>query len=48
MRKQLLVGCESLAEARRLAPWAAIRRKVDGGYMAFESVADFKLWLRQS
>jgi len=25
-------------------PWAAIVVKVDGGYMGFESIADYKTW----
>lgn len=28
-------------------PWAAIVIKVEGGYMGFESVADYKTWKNQ-
>lgn len=31
----------------KLAPWAAKAIKVDGGYMVFESVEDWKIWSRQ-
>lgn len=35
------------AKARQLAPWAAKIVKVDGGYRAFESLADYETWKRQ-
>ena len=28
-------------------PWAAIIEKVDGGYMAWESVDDYRVWSNQ-
>ena len=34
-------------QARLLAPWAAKVAKVDGGYLAFESVADYQTWRKQ-
>lgn len=34
-------------EAVALAPWAAKIVKVDGGYMAFASLADYKTWQNQ-
>ncbi len=42
-------GCrgKSRAEALKIAPWAAITRKVEGGYMCFESVEDFRIWHNQ-
>ena len=29
------------------APWAAVICKVEGGYMAFESIADWRTWKNQ-
>lgn len=40
LRKEFLYGCKSRRQARKLAPWAADYVKVDGGYMAFESMTD--------
>lgn len=36
-----------LAGAADLAPWAAEIIEVEGGWMAFESVADAETWARQ-
>ena len=36
------ITAKSAAEARKIAPWAAKIVKVEGGYMAFESVADYR------
>lgn len=41
------VPAKSAAEARKLAPWAAKIVKVDGGYMAFESLTDYRTWQKQ-
>ena len=30
--------------AKRRAPWAAIIVKCQGGFIAFESMQDFKIW----
>lgn len=38
---------ESLTQAQKVAPWAAKIAKVTGGYMAFESLEDYKVWLKQ-
>jgi hypothetical protein len=35
-------------DAARLCPWAARIIEVDGGWMCFESVDDFKTWSRQT
>ena len=34
-------------QARKLAAWAAKVAKVGGGYLAFESVADYQTWRKQ-
>lgn len=47
MRREMLYDCRSARQARRIAPWAAIVRKVEGGYMAWESVADYDTWRGQ-
>lgn len=31
-----------------VAPWAAKISKVDGGYMTFESAADYETWRNQT
>jgi len=41
------ITAKSAAEARKIAPWAAKIVKVEGGYMAFESVADYRTWKGQ-
>lgn len=42
-----MIHAATAAQARKLAPWAAKVAKVDGGYMAFESVADYATWKAQ-
>lgn len=46
MRKQFIEAC-TLAAARKLAPWAAVIVNASGGYMAFESDADYQTWRSQ-
>lgn len=41
------ITAKSAAEARKIAPWAAKIVKVEGGYMAFESVAAYRTWKGQ-
>lgn len=45
--KTKLLEVKTRAEAVKLAPWAAKLVKVSGGYMAFESVADYNTWRTQ-
>ncbi len=42
-----LIQAPTAAKARKLAPWAARVAKVDGGYLAFESVTDYETWRNQ-
>jgi hypothetical protein len=46
MRK-VFIDAKSLKLAKKQAPWAAKIIKVDGGYIAFESVADHKVFKNQ-
>ncbi len=46
MRTQF-IHAESLEAARDAAPWAAQIVEVEGGYMAFESLADYDGWRAQ-
>lgn len=46
MRTEFVV-CKSRSTAVRLCPWAAKIVKVDGGYRAFESLADYATWRNQ-
>lgn len=41
------IQAKTAAEARKLAPWAAKVVKAEGGYMAFESITDYKTWKAQ-
>lgn len=41
------IPATTAAQARKLAPWAAKVVKVDGGYMAFESLSDYAPWKAQ-
>ena len=42
-----LIEVNTNAEAREAAPWAAWFEPVVGGFMAFESVHDHKVWEAQ-
>lgn len=44
MRTQTFFGNVSLYFVKRQCPWAAKIVKVSGGYKAFESVEDWKVW----
>jgi hypothetical protein len=46
VRKEFL-QVETLKEARAKAPWAAKVVRVEGGYMAFESISDYATWRNQ-
>ncbi|MCK9597881.1 MAG: hypothetical protein M0R06_02500 [Sphaerochaeta sp.] len=46
MRKSFF-DCATLAEAKKLAPWAAKIVRVDGGFLAFESPDDYRVWKNQ-
>lgn len=47
MRKELIYSTTSRRTAAKLCPWAAKIVKVEGGFIAFESVADYATWRRQ-
>jgi hypothetical protein len=46
MRSEFL-EVATIEAAQVAAPWAAHIEAVDGGFMAFESMADFDLWAAQ-
>jgi hypothetical protein len=46
MRKEL-IQVKTRTEAIKAAPWAATIVKVEGGYMAFESIAEYMTWKAQ-
>jgi hypothetical protein len=46
MRKKF-IECKTRKTAERRAPWALFFVKVDGGYMAFESMHDYDTWTAQ-
>jgi hypothetical protein len=45
--RSVFIECKSRSTAKRRCPWAAILAKVEGGYHAFESVADYRIWKAQ-
>ncbi len=45
--KTEFVEVKTLAEAEAACPWAAVIEEVEGGWMAFESVADYETWRAQ-
>lgn len=47
MRKEFLADCKSARQAQKLAPWASEVIKAEGGYWAFESVEDARIWRGQ-
>ena len=46
MRKEF-IQADTRYQAKKAAPWAASIVKVEGGFMAFESVSDAQLWKSQ-
>ena len=46
MRTETVI-CKSRSTAKRRCPWAAAIAKVEGGYIAFESRADYRVWRAQ-
>lgn len=47
MRTEFFPGNVSRYFVTRQCPWAAKVVKVEGGYLAFESIADWKTWQKQ-
>ena len=47
MRKETFIGNVSLYFVKRQCLWATKIVKVDGGYMAFESIEDWRIWKKQ-
>ena len=45
--KTQFIQCDTMEQAIEVAPWAAVVVAVDGGYKAFESVADYETWVGQ-
>lgn len=42
-----LILTDTRYEAKKAAPWAEKIVKVCGGYMAFESLEDYRIWKNQ-
>ena len=47
MRKEFVVA-ETKEEAKDLCYWATVVEKVDGGFIAWESIKDYTVWCNQS
>ena len=47
MMRVKTIECKSYATAKKLAGWAAVIAKVEGGYKAFESTTDYKTFRAQ-
>ena len=45
--KKALIICKTRKTAVKRATWASKIVKVEGGYMAFESWDDYKIWKNQ-
>jgi len=46
MRKEY-VRVATRSQAKKACPWASVIVKVDGGYLCFESVDDYRTWKNQ-
>lgn len=45
--RQIMVTVATRQAAQKAAPWAVKIVKVDGGYIAFESIQDYATWRKQ-
>ncbi len=45
--KKEIIECKSKKTAIKRAPWACVIKKVEGGYIAFESATDWQTWKNQ-
>lgn len=45
--KREFLPVETRKQAEKIAPWADKIVKVDGGYRAFETANDYKIWKGQ-
>ena len=45
--KKYFVELETYLEAENAMPWACKIIEVEGGYMGFESIDDYEIWLAQ-
>lgn len=45
--RQVFLHVQTRYQARKRAPWAAVIARCDGGWVAFESVADYHTWRAQ-
>ncbi len=45
--KTEFIECKSRSTAVKMCPWAAIIVKVEGGFKAFESMEDYRIWKNQ-
>lgn len=41
------IDCASRSTAARRCPWACKIVRVEGGYRAFESIEDYRIWRQQ-
>lgn len=41
------IECKTRRQAQIAAPWAAVIAKTEGGYRAFESFDDYRIWRKQ-
>lgn len=45
--RQAFIDCKSRKTAWKRCPWASVITKVEGGFHAFESWEDFRIWKNQ-
>ena len=46
MRKKF-IECDTESEAYDACPWATVVEQVEGGWMCFEGLDDYKIWKNQ-
>jgi len=47
MTQVFITDAKNYRAAKKIAPWAAVIAKTFGGFIAFESVADYATWRKQ-
>lgn len=45
--RTMFIHCKTRRTAVKYAPWASFIVKVDGGFCAFESTDDYRVWRNQ-
>ena len=46
--RRYTVAAATIEEAQELCPWQAVISEVEGGWMVFESLDDYEVWISQN